>query len=120
VLAAKLFSDNVYGGREKALENAIRYRDHNQMVADIKYPRNKTKKTLKRKPPSNNSSGVVGVHFTLKRERGRRIPTWVATWTENGRPRSKSFYQRRHRTLEEAFEQAVAYRKLMEQKWGSR
>ncbi|HED11730.1 MAG TPA: AP2 domain-containing protein [Caldithrix abyssi] len=120
VLTSKLFSDRLYGGKEEALANAIKFRDHNQMVADIKYPSSSRKKGLKTKPPVNNQSGVVGVHFTEKLERGKRIPTWVATWTENGKPKSKSFYQRAHRTLEEAFEQAVAYRKKMESRQGVR
>jgi hypothetical protein len=111
VFTSKLFSDRLYGGKGIALENAIKYRDHNQMVANVQYPPNSIRLKFRETPPADNKSGVVGVHFTNKLERGKRIPTWVATWVQDGKNRSKAFYQRKFRTLEDAFEQAVEYRK---------
>lgn len=111
VFTSKLFSDRIYGGKQKALDNAIKFRDHNQMVATLKYPPSKTKIKYRETPPADNKSGVVGVHFTNKLERGKRVPTWVATWVEDGKNRSKAFYQRKFRTIDEAFEQAVEFRK---------
>ena len=111
VFTSKLFSDRIYGGKQKALDNAVKFRDHNQMVANLKYPPHKTKIKFRETPPADNKSGVVGVHFTNKLERGKRVPTWVATWVENGKNKSRAFYQRKFRTIDEAFEQAVAFRK---------
>ena len=111
VFTSKLFSDRIYGGKQKALKNAIKYRDHNQMVADVKYPQSSRKIKYRESPPKDNKSGIVGVHFTNKLERGVRIPTWVATWVEDGKRRSKAFYQRKFRSLDEAFQLAVEYRK---------
>ena len=111
VFTSKLFSDRIYGGKQKALKNAIKFRDHNQMVADVKYPLSSRKIKFRETPPKDNKSGIVGVHFTNKLERGVRIPTWVATWVEDGKRRSKAFYQRKFRSLDEAFDLAVEYRK---------
>lgn len=111
VFTSKLFSDKLYGGKQIALDNAIKYRDHNQMVANVKYPPQLTRMKYREVPPSDNKSGIVGVHFTNKLERGKRIPTWVATWVEDRKNKSKAFYQRKFRTLEEAFDQAVEFRK---------
>ncbi len=111
VFTSKLFSDRLYGGKGKALENAIKFRDHNQMVASVKYPPQRTRLKYRETPPADNKSGIVGVHFTNKLERGKRIPTWVATWVEDGKNKSKAFYERKFRTLDQAFEQAVKFRK---------
>ena len=111
VFTSKLFSDRQYGAKEEALRNAVKFRDHNQMVANLKYPPHKTKIKYRETPPADNKSGVVGVHFTNKLERGKRVPTWVATWVEEGKNKSRAFYQRKFRTIDEAFDQAVAFRK---------
>ncbi len=113
VFTSKLFSDRLYGGKQIALENAIKYRDHNQMVANVQYPPEQARNKFRETPPSDNKSGVVGVHFTNKLERGKRIPTWVATWVTDGKNKSKAFYERKFRTLDEAFDQAVEFRSQM-------
>ncbi len=117
VFASKLFSDRQFGGKQKALDGAIKWRDHNQMVADL----NKKKPSIAKRPPffdkkpKNNVSGVVGVHKVHSFSKGKDIVYIQATWSEFGRTRSKKFYVSATRTEEEAFEQAIALRKQKEQ-----
>jgi hypothetical protein len=116
VFESKLFSDRLYGSKEKALENAIKFRDHNQMVADI-YKRDIPKPIRKMyfsKPGLNNSSGVVGVNKVTTAVNGRKVQYYQATWCEEGKACSKKFYINSKRTLEEAKELAVQWRKERE------
>ena len=94
VFASKLFSDKLYGSKDKALKNAFKFRDHNQMVADL-YKRNLPKPKRKRffdKPGLNNSSGIVGVNEVKTKVNGREVHYYQATWSEKGKSRSKKFY----------------------------
>lgn len=116
VYSSKLFSDRQFGSRQKALENARIYRDHEQMVADLnkKDMRRNNQRPFLRNPPRNNSSGVVGVHLVNTTVNGRNVSYYQATWTENKKPRSKKFYIGAQRSKEEAFNMAYEYRKEKE------
>lgn len=115
VFASKLFSDRICGGKEKALKNALLYRDHNQMVADV------NRKTTKRKrkpvfdrPSKNNKSGIVGVNEVHTKIRNRPVHYIQATWSEDFKPKSKKFYITKFRTREEALKAAIELRKSKE------
>jgi hypothetical protein len=116
VFVSKLFSDRLYGGKQKALKNAIIFRDHNQMVAQLeraKYKSTKRKPFYKRKA-KNSTSGITGVNEVKSMTKGKLVHYFQATWSEDGKLHSKKFYVNKKRTREEAFEQAVAFRKQME------
>ncbi|MGD9898529.1 MAG: hypothetical protein AB7T22_05325 [Calditrichaceae bacterium] len=116
VFVSKLFSDRLYGSKKIALDNAMKFRDHNQMVAEL---HRKNYKSLKRKPfykaaPKNNTSGIVGVNEVKTKIRGRDVHYFQATWSESGKPRSKKFYVMSEREPQEAFQLAVELRKSKE------
>lgn len=116
VFTSKLFSDRQYGSKAKALESAVVFRDHNQMVADLQksegnYP---PRKPFYKKPPKNNVSGVVGVHKVISIIGGKEMTYFQSTWNKDGKLLTKKFYVTKKRTEEEAFEQAKAYRKKVE------
>lgn len=116
VFASKLFSDRICGGKEKALRNAILYRDHNQMVADLqKTSHRKNRKPIFNKPAKNNKSGIVGVNEVRTTIRKRPVHYIQATWSEDYKPKSKKFYITTNRTREEALELAIALRKSKEE-----
>ena len=123
VYTSKLFSDRQYGNKQKALESARVFRDHEQMVADlnIKDMRKLTQRPFYQKAPKNNASGIVGVHEVNTVTNGRKVRYFQATWTDNKKPKSKKFYVTHTRTEEEALRLAVEYRKAMEielqEKW---
>lgn len=115
VFASKLFSDRICGGKDKAFKNALLYRDHNQMVADV------NRKTTKRKrkpvfdrPSKNNKSGIVGVNEVHTKIRNRPVHYIQATWSEDFKPKSKKFYITKFRTREEALQSAIELRKKKE------
>ncbi len=123
VFVSKLFSDRLYGGKQKALQNAIKFRDHNEMVAELeraKYESVKRKPFYNRKV-KNSTSGITGVNEVKSMTNGRLVHYFQATWSEKGKLHSKKFYVNKKRTRDEAFEQAVAYRKQKEkelyEKW---
>jgi len=113
VLNSKLFSDRLYGGKKQALDNAIKYRDHYQMVAALHKSKNKDsrRKPFYKKPPKNNTSGVVGVNEVKTQMQGRNIHYVQATWSQDGKAHSKKFYVTSNRTREEAYQMAVQLRK---------
>jgi len=117
VFVSKLFSDRQYGGKKKALENAIKFRDHNRMVAELVKA---NYKSTKRKPFYNrkakNSTGITGVNEIKGLVNGKLVHYFQATWSENGKIKIKKFYINSKRTRDEAFEAAVKYRKEMEEK----
>jgi hypothetical protein len=117
VFFSKLCSDRVYGGKQKALRAAFEIRDHNQMVADSKFgktPTGRPRPGFFSKPNKRNKSGVVGVHFTEKKEFGRKVPCWVATWKEDGKNKSKDFRIHNFENSEEAKQAAISYRRMKE------
>ncbi len=117
VFVSKLFSDRLYGGKQKALKNAIIFRDHNQMVAELeraKYQSTK-RKPFYNKRSKNNKSGITGVNEVKSMNKGRLVHYFQATWSESGKLKSKKFYVNSKRTREEAFKLAVNFRKQKEQ-----
>jgi hypothetical protein len=116
VLKSKLFSDRIYGGKKKALENAIKFRDHYQMVAALHKSKgqNSRRKPFYRKPPKNNTSGVVGVNEVKTNMQGREVHYFQATWSEEGKAKSKKFYITSKRSRDEAYAMAVDLRKSKE------
>lgn len=115
VFASKLFSDKICDGKEKALKNAILYRDHNQMVADLnRQPNKKKRKPIFDKPSKNNKSGIVGVNEVHTKIRNRPVHYIQATWSEDFKPKSKKFYITKFRTREEALKSAIELRKSKE------
>jgi len=123
VFAAKLFSDKICGGKDKALKYAVLYRDHNQMVADLQRSttRRKIRKPFFINPSRNNSSGIVGVNEVHTTIRGRKVHYIQATWSEDGKPKSKKFYITKLRDKNESMKEAIKLRKIkekeMEQGW---
>ena len=115
VFASKLFSDRICNGKDKALKNAILYRDHNQMVADLnKQPYKKKRKPIFDKLTKNNKSGIVGVNEVHTKIRNRPVHYIQATWPEDFKPKSKKFYITKFRTREEALKSAIELRKSKE------
>ena len=123
VFVSKLFSDRLHGSKQQALKDAIAFRDHNQMVADLKKKelRGKNKRPFYRKPPKNNTSGFVGVNEIISTSGGKKVHYFQATWSENGRARSKKYYITPNRTVDQAREAAIQHRNAMvgklEEKW---
>ncbi|GMQ96390.1 MAG: hypothetical protein BMS9Abin15_0059 [Gammaproteobacteria bacterium] len=98
----KMFSDGVYGGKRKALQNAIIWRD--KIIA--KYPPLSKKQyiTIKRK---NNKSGVPGVCRFQKHGRWH----WVTSWaTGVGKSKQLAFSSDEYGE-EKAFKKACAARR---------
>jgi hypothetical protein len=115
VFTSKLFSDRIYGGKEKALKNAILYRDHNQMVADVKRENTRRRrKPVFDRPSKNNKSGIVGVNEVRTKIRNRPVHYVQATWSEDFKPKSKKFYITKFRSREEALNAAIKLRKSKE------
>ena len=123
VFVSKLFSDRLHGGKQQALKDAIAFRDHNQMVADLKKKemRGKNKRPFYRTPPKNNTSGIVGVNEIISTSGGKKVHYFQATWSENGKARSKKFYVTPNRSAEQARDAAIQKRAAMvnslEEKW---
>ena len=83
---AKFFSDKMYGGKKKALDAAVQYRDE----AERKLGRPRTDRQVISRQ-ARNKSGIVGVQRrtkTVKTESGDRVVNkyYVVTWNpEPGR-----------------------------------
>jgi hypothetical protein len=116
VLKSKLFSDRLFGGKQQALDNAIKFRDHYQMVAALHKSNDydSRRKPFYNKPPKNNTSGVVGVNEVKTTVQGRPVHYFQATWSEKGKAKSKKFYVCSKRDRNQAYEMAVALRKSKE------
>lgn len=116
VFTSKLFSDRLYGGKQLALNNAIKFRDHNKMVAELhkREGRNPNRKLFYTKAPKNNHSGVVGVNEVKTTIRGRQVHYFQATWSADNKACSRKFYVSKKRNREEAEKQAVKLRKQKE------
>jgi len=117
VFTSKLFSDRQYGSKEKALKNAVAFRDHNQMVAELQKSDDQLlpRRPFYRKPPKNNSSGIVGVHKISTKVGEKETVYFQATWNEGGKMHSKKYYITKTRSAQEAFDLAVAWRKSKEE-----
>lgn len=93
---SRLFSDRKMGGREKAFEAAAEYRKElEEEVAQM--PEAAPRRRLIRKN-RNNSTGVVGISRTYKRDRrGVRHEVYAVSWNpEPGVAKGTSFSIRRY------------------------
>ncbi len=111
---SKFFSDSRYGSKEAALEATIEYKT----AYEKKHPQLPRKGFLT-KLPKNNTSGVVGVSETYTQARGgskEMIPCFSVNWSpEPNRSKIKKFLYYDNWTREEAFRDAVAFRKEVEE-----
>jgi hypothetical protein len=81
----KMFSDNIFGGKQKALSAALEYRDELILAAPAA-ERNLWHRTIVRR---NNTSGIPGVGLY---QRPSGTEKWVAHWIdENGVRKSRTF-----------------------------
>lgn len=95
----KNFSFNKYGSKEKALKQAIEFRD--RVVKDNKIDLNKRFKKSK----------VPGVNKTFDtRKSGEKVAYWQAIWSENGKQRTKRFSTKTYGE-NEAKKKAIDFRK---------
>jgi len=81
IIKTKNFSDTTYGGRDKALQAAIRYRDELLAQTDLFAHQMWLRSVIRR----NNTSGIPGV--TRCEQRDKRSPNsryvcWTAQWTD--------------------------------------
>lgn len=87
----KTFSDSVYGGKRKALNAAVEYRDA-LLLQHSPFEHQIWVRTRLRK---NNTSGIVGVaryERSAKASAGRAQGFWLASWVnENGASRKRKF-----------------------------
>ncbi len=117
---SRLFSDRKLGGREKTFEAALAYRKQlEQEVAQM--PEAAPRRRLVRYNRSN-TSGVVGVSRTYKRDRrGVRHEVYAVSWNpEPGVARGTSFSIKRYGE-DEAFERACKLRwEKMKEIYGDR
>ncbi len=92
----KFFADNGFGGRNKALAAAKKFRD--EKLAGMK---GYTTAELAKRPSKRNSSGVVGVRrhtqVDVRGEWQYEYAFWVAQWTgEDGKRHTRSFSVNRY------------------------
>jgi hypothetical protein len=84
-VSIKMFSDNLFGGKQKAFAAALEYRDA-LIIAAPSAEHNRWHRTIVRR---NNTSGIPGVGL-YKRPNGSE--KWVAYWIdENGIRKSRTF-----------------------------
>ena len=87
----KMFTDGVYGGKRKALQAAISFRDY--LLAEA--PSYEHQIWVRTRLRRNNRSGIPGVgrYDQLANPRtGRRAVFWLASWVdENGASRKRKF-----------------------------
>lgn len=108
----KMFSDVALGGKKRALNAAIEFR--NKVLADIsEYECHIHMRSILRK---NNTSGIPGVgrYETIQNVKtGRRVTYWMAFWDdENGKRGGRKFNVARYGE-EEAKKMAVLLREEM-------
>ena len=119
----KLFSDGIYGGKQKSKSAALAWRDKTFTAMRGAPPNGRY---IHRNPkPSTSSGGIVGVlHFKKKstyRGKNRRLhvyerDNWVAAWCERrGKQRRRWFSVRRY-GYHEARRLAIAHRAKMEKR----
>lgn len=110
---SKFFSDSRYGGKAQALDAAKKFRT----AYEKKYPV-LPRKPFHDKPPSHNTSGVVGVSETYTTVRGgskEKVPCFTVSWCpEPNTTKIKKFIYRDELERDEAFKEAVAFRKSKE------
>lgn len=117
LIRQRSFALELYGSWGDALLTAIDWRDEQLQDPSMEYF--KKKMAGDKVPfysvitPSNNTSGVVGVHLATDVIHGKKVKTWVATCSVNNKPFTKKFYI--HTTgFEKAQRFATLCRKSME------
>ena len=110
---SKMFSDRPHGGKEEALQAAIRYRDQYEKDHPRKMERLRIRQTL----PRNNSTGILGVYETYEpRSGGRKRPCFCVTWSPApNRVQIKKFCIDHFEDRESALKAAIDFRKAREQ-----
>lgn len=106
-LESKLFSDGVYGGKEKARKQAQDYRD--KVVKKHKIVPVHLRKTREHSVDSRSTSGMVGVTLSMSDKSGSTRVHWSARFMEKGRQRNVSFSVRKY-GYEGAFRKALKAR----------
>lgn len=104
---SKLFSDGVYGGKEKAKKSAQAHR--NKVVKRHKIVPVHLRKTREHSVDSRNTSGIVGVTLSMADKAGSLRVHWSARFMESGRQRNVSFSVRKY-GYEGAFRNALKAR----------
>lgn len=123
VLYQKWVSDNMYGGKEKALEAALEIRD--SKISELNYyPGNGLSNrewkpvALNRKPQSN--TGHTGVYesreYKRKKDGTVKVCRYIAaSYVESrGKSKTKKFYIGKKRSREQAIKEAVEFRSAKE------
>lgn len=106
---SRLFSDRKCGGRDKAFEAANAYRE--TLVSEIAQLPPTPKRRRFVRSNKGNTSGVIGISRTYKRDRqGRRHEVYAVSWNpEPGVARGTSFSIKRYGE-DEAFRKACQLR----------
>ena len=104
---SKLFSDGVYGGKNKAKAEAQAHRD--KVVAKNKIVPVHMRKTRQHSVDSRSTSGLVGVTLSVADKAGSLRVHWSARFMEKGKQRNVSFSVRKY-GYEGAFKKAVKTR----------
>lgn len=95
-LYRRFFTDNVYGGKDRSLQEAIAHRDACLEKFEDSIPDYIV--ALRNQKRRNNKSGIVGVHRAIIYTRaGTPSPYWIAAWHDiNGKTRLRRFSVNRH------------------------
>ena len=93
---SRLFSDRKHGGEEESFQAALAYREELQREVDAMPDAAPRRRLIQRN--KNNSTGVVGVSRTYKRDRrGIRHEVYAVSWNpEPGVARGTSFSIKRY------------------------
>jgi AP2 domain/HNH endonuclease len=90
---SKLFSFSEYGNESSAIQAAQAYRDNWLLEHPAIREEKLREDRFSIKPPTNNTSGIIGVNRTLQTQRsGKKSAFWQASWnTPDGQKINKSF-----------------------------
>ena len=118
---SKLYSDNKYGGKDRALKIARKARDYALATIPV-LPKSKVRKRRLSKSTKRNKSGVVGVNRTKKTNRSGTVSEYYqVTWSpEIGVTKNKQWSIKKYGE-EGAFELAWQFRQnVMKEIYGER
>jgi hypothetical protein len=109
---SKMFSDGKYGGKRAAQKAAREYREDYERL----HPRRYDATRIRLKPQRNNTTGIVGVSETHKRQRnGKEVPCFSISWRPRRKVvRTKCFYHHHFDSREAALEAAAEFRRQKE------
>jgi hypothetical protein len=96
----KMFSDNSYGGKQKALAEAIRYR--NKLLKQL--AKELPSLQLARTKSKRNKTGVVGLQFTSEPRKDGTLRHYISAFV---RPRKGKSVQKRFRVIDGDFNSAI-------------